>query len=147
MLQAFFAKETAKQGKENALGQGGLVMPSQQYQMTQSTDPAELCRRHSNQLMLTNQAGMVAADLAQRVVSEGSLDGRSPLSTAAACIYFISNLLDQAKTPKEIANVVNVSDGTIRTAYKYLYNDREKLVRPEWLQPPFKGDMARLPSA
>ena len=54
----------------------------------------------------------------------GDLAGRSPLSVAAACIYMASYLLGKPKTPKEISMVAGVSDGTIRTAYKYLYQER-----------------------
>ena len=74
----------------------------------------------------------------------GALAGRSPLSVAAACIYMASYLTKQGKTAKEISAVAGVSDGTIRTAYKFLYLEREKLVRPEWLQNG-KGDMKNLP--
>lgn len=74
----------------------------------------------------------------------GALAGRSPLSIAAACIYMASYLTKRPKTAKEISLVAGVSDGTIRNAYKFLYADREKLVKPEWLQNG-KGDMSLLP--
>lgn len=76
--------------------------------------------------------------------SVGDLAGRSPLSVAAACIYMASYLLGSPKSPKEIAAVAGVSDGTIRTAYKYLYGEREKIIEPEWIANG-KGNMANLP--
>lgn len=63
----------------------------------------------------------------------GDLAGRSPLSIAAACIYMASFLIGRPKTPKDISQVAGVSDGTIRTAYKFLYQEREKLIEKEWL--------------
>jgi transcription initiation factor TFIIB len=57
-----------------------------------------------------------------------------------------SHLLGKPKTPKEISAVAGVSDGTIRTAYKYLYNEREKLIDPEWIKDG-KGDINNLPPA
>lgn len=76
----------------------------------------------------------------------GDLAGRSPLSVAAACIYMASHLLGKPKTPKEISNVAGVSDGTIRTAYKFLFQERERLIEPEWIANG-KGDMSKLPNA
>ena len=40
--------------------------------------------------------------------------------------------------------VAGVSDGTIRTAYKFLYQDREKLIESEWIADG-KGKMDNLP--
>ena len=74
----------------------------------------------------------------------GSLAGRSPLSAAAACIYFVSHLLRQPKTAKEIAIVAGVSDGTIRTSYKMLEAEKERLVDPEWIRDG-RGDIKLLP--
>lgn len=75
--------------------------------------------------------------------SGGSLAGRSPLSVAAACIYMASYLMGTPKTPKDISTIAGVSDGTIRTAYKLIYPDRESLVATSWFE---KGvDMKRLP--
>jgi len=78
--------------------------------------------------------------------SGGSLAGRSPLSVAAACIYMASYLLGTPRSPKDISAVAGVSDGTIRTAYKLIYPERESLVDEKWLQPG-KADMKRLPLA
>ena len=78
--------------------------------------------------------------------SSGSLAGRSPLSVAAACIYMASYLMGTPKSLKDISTVAGVSDGTIRTAYKLIYSEREDLVDPKWLQPG-KADMKKLPLA
>ena len=76
--------------------------------------------------------------------SIGALAGRSPLSAAAACIYFASHLMKEPKTAKEISLVAGVSDGTIRTAYKLLEAEKDMLVNPDWLKDG-KGDMGLLP--
>lgn len=76
----------------------------------------------------------------------GALAGRSPLSAAAACIYMVSYMMKQPKTAKEIAVVAGVSDGTIRTSYKFLYAEREKLIDPEWIKDG-KGDLKLLPQS
>ena len=74
----------------------------------------------------------------------GALAGRSPLSAAAACIYFASHLMGEPKTAKDIAQVVGVSDGTIRTAYKFLEGRKTELVSDETLKQK-GGDLSLLP--
>lgn len=74
----------------------------------------------------------------------GDLAGRSPLSVAAACIYMASYLCGKPKSPKDISLVAGVSDGTIRTAYKYLYQEKDRLIEPEWVAGG-KGKMENLP--
>lgn len=87
---------------------------------------------------------MVSQELADRMTTVGALAGRSPLSAASACIYMASYLMKQPKTAKEISAVAGVSDGTIRTSYKFLYAERERLIDPEWIKDG-KGDMKLLP--
>ena len=55
--------------------------------------------------------------------------------------------MGEPKSPREIAQVAGVSDGTIRTAYKQLYAEKERLINPDWLLPSRGGDMDRLPSS
>lgn len=118
---------------------------SEKYQTTTSTNAKDLCTRYCSQLGLRGQQFVkVSQGLADKVVTVGELAGRSPLSVAAACIYMASYLLGKPKTPKEISVVAGVSDGTIRTAYKFLYQDREKLIEPSWIADG-KGSMDNLP--
>jgi len=77
---------------------------------------------------------MISQSLADKMSTVGALDGRSPLSAAAACIYFVSHLMGSPRTAKEISVVAGVSDGTIRTAYKFLEKEKDKLIDPEWLK-------------
>jgi transcription initiation factor TFIIB len=79
------------------------------------------------------------------MVTNGALAGRSPLSIAAVSIYLISHLMGYPKTPKEISLVAGVSDGTIRTAYKHVYPERDILIKKEWLDR--GGKMDQLPTA
>ena len=112
---------------------------------TTSTNATALCVRYCNQLGLTAQIfTKVSQGLADKVGTVGDLAGRSPLSVAAACIYMASHLLGKGKSPKDISQVAGVSDGTIRTAYKFLYHERERLIEPEWIANG-KGDMKNLP--
>jgi transcription initiation factor TFIIB len=161
-LEKFFASESVK----NSLSTGGkfifshiafaiyvnnllkgVASGSDPYQTTHSTNAADLCIRYCNQLGLNGQQFVkVSQGLAEKMSTVGDLAGRSPLSVAAACIYMASNLLGKPKSAKEISQVAGVSDGTIRTAYKYLYQERERLIEPEWIADG-KGKMENLPSS
>lgn len=112
---------------------------------TTSTSAKDLCVRYCNQLGLTAQIfTKVSQGLADKMGTVGDLAGRSPLSVAAACIYMASHLLGKGKSPKDISMVAGVSDGTIRTAYKFLYQERERLIEPEWIANG-RGDLKNLP--
>lgn len=141
-LEKFFASESIK----GSLQSGGVASGPDEYQTTTSTNASDLCLRYCNQLGLKNQYVRVAQGLAEKMSTVGDLAGRSPLSVAAACIYMASSLLGNPKSAKEISQVAGVSDGTIRTAYKYLYQERERLIEPEWIAGG-KGKMENLPTS
>ena len=63
----------------------------------------------------------------------GALAGRSPLSSAAACIFMAGHLMGAPKNAKEIMAVARVSDSTIRQAYKLLYAEKDQLVTEEFI--------------
>ena len=84
-------------------------------------------------------------ELAEKANDMGALAGRSPLSIAAACIYMASYLMGVGRSPKDISAVAGVSDGTIRTAYKFLYPEREMLIDKRHLVDS-KGNMKNLPT-
>ena len=111
---------------------------------TNATNAAELCIRFCNQLKLSAQIVKVAQALAEKMNTVDGLAGRSPLSAAAACIYFASHLMREPRTAKEIAHVVGVSDGTIRTSYKFLEAKKGALIDPAWIKVG-KGDVELLP--
>jgi len=112
----------------------GVVALNENYTATATTNPSELCARFCSILALDQKCTNVAIDLAGRMSLVGALAGRSPLSGAAACIYMASYLIGQPRTPKQISEAAKVSDSTIRNAYKNLYNEKEKLVLPEWIE-------------
>jgi len=123
---------------------GGVVDEDNVYRTTSSTKAHDLMIRYCNNLNLTQNCTSIAQGLAERAANIGTLAGRSPISSAAACIYMVSYLMKQGRSAKDISAVAGVSDGTIRNAYKHLYNDREKLIDPEWIKGG-KGDMNGLP--
>ena len=123
---------------EKILQAEGTSTPSgasqDQYVPTRATSAAELMIRFCNRLGLPQRIVSACQELAVKAQDTGTLDGRSPISIAAAGIYLISALYGCAKSPRQISDVAGVSDSTIRTSYKLLWNDREKLVDPAWYE-------------
>jgi len=145
-LEKFFAANGSKKMAE--IREAGGVVDEDQvgYRTTSSTKAHDLMIRYCNNLNLTQNCTTIAQALSERAATIGTLAGRSPISSAAACIYMVSYLMKQGRSAKEISTVAGVSDGTIRNAYKHLYNDREKLIDPEWIKDK-KGDMNALPQS
>lgn len=58
----------------------------------------------------------------------GTLAGKSPISLVAACLFFVSSLSDSPKSAKEIAQRADCTEGTLKNAYRLLYEAREELM-------------------
>ncbi|KAI5289143.1 transcription initiation factor IIB [Ascosphaera aggregata] len=143
-LEKFFTAHNLE--RINAVvSHGGVPDPNETYTATAATKPSDLCNRFCNLLDLPFQVTNVAIALADRVTSMGDLAGRSPLSIVASSIYMASYLMGHGKSAKEISAVAHVSDGTIRGAYKQLYNERERIVDPAWIKDG-KGSLKNLPT-
>ncbi|KAF4905668.1 Transcription initiation factor IIB [Colletotrichum viniferum] len=119
--------------EENPRGAGSLSNLDG-YKASASTSAEDLCTRFCSNLNFRNAQKIenVSRALARKTSSVSELAGRSPLSVAAACIYMAAHLMAEPKTSKAIAGVAGVSDGTIKTAYRFLYNAKGKLVEKEW---------------
>lgn len=63
----------------------------------------------------------------------GMVDGRSPISVAAGAIYFICMLFGLPKTTKDVQDVAQVSEGTIRLIAKIFVKYSEMLVDKAWV--------------
>lgn len=82
-------------------------------------------------LEMSQKTTNVAIAIATNMTKQGALAGRSPLSSAAACIYMAGHLMADVKTAKDIQAVAKVSDSTIRHAYKLLWAERDRLIDDE----------------
>lgn len=139
-LEKFLASEESQAALAN-----GSVAKTDTYQATTSTNAVDLVTRFCSQLGLNGQQYVkVSQGIATKVSTIGDLAGRSPLSVAAASIYMASHLLGKPKSAREIGQMAGVSDGTIKTSYKFLYQERDKLIDPEWIANG-KGKMENLP--
>lgn len=128
-------------------GSGGSIGTVASYAQKGSTNAEALVTRYVSQLAIRNaqQIENVSKVIAIRTAQVAELAGRSPLSVAAACIFMASHLMGEPKGCKEIATVAGVSEGTIKTAYKYLYGRKDVLIDEKYLAE--GGKMERLPNA
>ncbi|KAF2644603.1 transcription initiation factor-like protein iib [Massarina eburnea CBS 473.64] len=120
-LESFVHQQQLKDGSGNKAAGSGAVINSSAFKHTQATSAAELIIRACSKLGLDNTTSIVAQECAERVTANHVAAGRSPLSITGACIYLVANIMGHPKTPKEIGQAVDVSDGTIRTAYKLIH--------------------------
>ncbi|KAF2274126.1 cyclin-like protein [Westerdykella ornata] len=140
VLETYLSKEIREQEKK--MTNGGQLSG---FKHTKSTDASELILRACNNLGLPASVGITAQEAAVRVADLGVAAGRSPLSITGACIYLVAHLMGHPTSPKEIGQAVDVSDGTIRTAYKLLYQAVDKIIDDSWL--PRGADRSRIPPA
>ncbi|KAK3939506.1 hypothetical protein QBC46DRAFT_263083 [Diplogelasinospora grovesii] len=117
-----------KMGGEAEIAKASVF--NQTYTAKGSTSAVELCARYCSNLNFRMPVRIedVARQLAAASTQVADLAGRSPLSVAAACIYMASHMMGEARNSKEIAGVAGVSDGTVKTAYRHLYQARDALV-------------------
>ncbi|KAI4132727.1 MAG: hypothetical protein LQ338_000557 [Usnochroma carphineum] len=143
-LERFFGERNNRM-KESAIESGGVpVENGTGFANVESTTPKDLCLRFCNQLGLSQKCTIMSQEIAVRTESTGVLAGRSPISTAAACIFMASNLAGEIRTAKDVSQIAGVSDGTIRNAYKIMYLRKEELVKPEWIADG-RADFKKLP--
>jgi len=110
-----------------------------------TTNAENLMPRACAKLNLESHVQLVAEECARVVTEQGIAAGRSPLSIAGACLYLVSHLMQQPKSPKEIGLAVEVSDGTIRTAYKLMHAQQDKIIKEDWIRR--GGNRDKLPPA
>lgn len=89
--------------------------------------PQDYISRFSSALHLSAETQRKAIELIKKAEEKQILSGRGPLGIAAAVLYIASVLCSDHRTQKQIANVANVTEVTIRNRYKEL---TEKLEIP-----------------
>lgn len=109
-----------------------------------STQPSALVEPMCLRLKLSRRIIKISREVAEKLMATAVIAGRSPLSVAAVSVYFACHLMGEPRTPKEIAVVADVSDGTIRTSYKPVAAELDKVIEESWLRD--GGKRENLPS-
>lgn len=80
--------------------------------------PADYIPRYASDLGLSGEAEAKAIDIISKAKENGLSSGRNPNGIAAAAIYIASVLLGEKRTQREVSEVANVTEVTIRNRYK-----------------------------
>ena len=81
-------------------------------------DPAKYVPRFASELGLSEEVQSKATEIIEETAEQGLLSGKSPTGFAAAAIYAASLLCNEKKTQREVADVAQVTEVTIRNRYQ-----------------------------
>ena len=81
-------------------------------------DPKQYVPRFSSELDLSEEVKSKANEIIETTAEQGLLSGKSPTGFAAAAIYAASLLCNEKKTQREVADVAQVTEVTIRNRYQ-----------------------------
>lgn len=119
--------------EKNAANPNAYSLIQDNMQTTQ-TSAEDLIRRFCSHLGLSTQVTNAAEHIARRCKDVGVLAGRSPITIAATVIYMAALVFGADLQPSKIADKTGVSDGTIKTSYKVMYEEKERLIDPYWVE-------------
>ncbi len=80
--------------------------------------PEKYVPRFCSELELSEEVQTKANEIIEKTAEEGLLSGKSPTGYAAAAIYAASLLCNEKKTQREVADVAQVTEVTIRNRYQ-----------------------------
>jgi transcription initiation factor TFIIB len=83
-------------------------------------DPVQYVPRFASELELSDEGERRARELLNAAKQKGIHSGKSPVGLAAAAVYAASLLANEKVTQKEVSNVANISEVTIRNRYHEL---------------------------
>ena len=81
-------------------------------------DPKKYVPRFCSELDLSKEVQSKADEIIETTAEQGLLSGKSPTGYAAAAIYAASLLCNEKKTQREVADVAQVTEVTIRNRYQ-----------------------------
>jgi len=81
-------------------------------------DPKRYVPRFCSELELSGEVQTKAKEIISTTAEKGLLSGKSPTGYAAAAIYAASLLCNEKKTQREVADVAQVTEVTIRNRYQ-----------------------------
>lgn len=84
------------------------------------TSPADYVPRFATKLDLSGEVQTKAIEIIRQSIDNGLNSGKGPSGVAAAALYIASTLLNERRTQRDVADVVGVTEVTIRNRYKEL---------------------------
>ena len=83
-------------------------------------DPTIYIAKFASVLKLSGKTQQLAKEIVEKAKQKGLLSGRGPTGVAAAALYIASVLAGEKRTQKEVAQVANITEVTIRNRYREL---------------------------
>ncbi len=87
------------------------------------TSPVDYIPRFVSELKLSGDVRRKAEKLLEKAMEQGLTSGRGPLGVAAAAIYITAANEGEKRTQREVAEVANVTEVTVRNRYKELSDE------------------------
>jgi len=84
--------------------------------------------RFASVLSLSPESVKYTGELARIAQDKGPLSGKSPITIVATCLYLVSQMSSTPKTIKEISDIAQCSEATLRSAYKSLWEKRMEMI-------------------
>lgn len=81
-------------------------------------DPKRYVQRYCSELELSEKVKTKAMEIIETTAEQGLLSGKSPTGYAAAAIYAAALLCNEKRTQREVAEVAQVTEVTIRNRYQ-----------------------------
>ena len=81
-------------------------------------DPKQYVPRFCSALEVSEEVQAMANEIIETTAEQGLLSGKSPTGYAAAAIYAAALLCNEKQTQKDVAEVANVTEVTIRNRYQ-----------------------------
>ncbi|KAJ1666094.1 transcription initiation factor IIB [Coemansia sp. RSA 1813] len=100
---------------------------------TTVTSSEDLIMRFSSRLDLDNSVSIVVRMLSQKAKDLDNISGKNPITIAGACIYFVSQLFGKDCNAESISTVTGISESTIKSTHRILYENRKTILTPEIL--------------
>jgi transcription initiation factor TFIIB len=85
--------------------------------------PEDYLSKYCNRLKLSVEIQHEAYEILEKIREKNLISGRSPTKTAASVIYIVSNLNGERRTQREIAEIANSSEVTLRNRYKEIIKE------------------------
>jgi transcription initiation factor TFIIB len=95
-----------------------------------STNSAvDYASRFAVKLRFPEQLRRACKDVAERAIALGIVTGRNPMTVASASVYIVGALTaDYSRTFREISDISQMKDVTIRNCYREMHSSLHKLV-------------------
>ncbi|EJD01543.1 cyclin-like protein [Fomitiporia mediterranea MF3/22] len=127
-----------------AAGSNNTTQNSRPDPAATTTNPQDLLARYCNHLGLPHLVQSTASEIISIGKEHAFTDGRSPISIASGSIYFTTQLLGVPMTMKDLCENAGVSESTVKLVFKIYCENRDVVVKQEWLDSG-KAKLDRLP--